>query len=212
MEGRKYFDKSAAIEIGLGIAAYGQRRFDEAVDRFLQAAGLAPSMQQPHAFLGRLLQHAADRIDAVEERLRIFHEEHSTNHLGPFLYGQVLLARLGTRRDPETLSEIEVLLRESIERNGDFWEAHFELGVLLEKQRDYKAAEEHLERAANLNPDSSKPHYRLARVYQRLGKTREARRERELHRQIAERERQAMQAAGVPADLTEALGPVARQQ
>ena len=203
--GREYFDKSVAIEIGLGIAAYGQRRFDEAVGRFLRAAELAPGMEQPHAFLARLLQHATGRIDEVEARLLAFHE-HSESYLGPFLYGQARLAKLGPRRDRPALAEIEALLRESIERRDDFWESHYELGVLLEKKREFAAAEEHLERAASLNPDSSKPHYRLARVYQRLGKSAEARRERELHKKIAERERQAMQESGLPQDLAGAFG------
>ena len=96
------------------------------------------------------------------------------------------------------MAEIESLLRESLERNEEYWESHYELGVLLEKKRDFPEAEKHLERAVALNPDSSKPHYRLARVYQRLGKAREAKRERELHKQLAERERQAMRAGGLP--------------
>ena len=204
--GRKIFDKSAAIEIGLGIAAYGQREFQQAVSHFLRAAELAPQMEQPHAFLGRLLQHATERIDEVEARLRVFHEEHSRNHFGPFLYGQVLLSKLGAKRDPASLATIESLLRESISRNEEFWESHYELGVLLEKKREFLAAEQHLERAVALNPNSSKPHYRLARVYQRLGKSKEARRERELHKKIAERERQAMRAGELPEELAIAGG------
>ena len=204
--GQKYFDKSAAIEIGLGIAAYGQRRFQLAVQHFLRAAGLAPTMEQPHAFLGRLLQHAGNHMDQIEGRMRAFYEEHSKNHFGPFLYGQVLLAKLGTKRDPEALSTIEDLLRESIDRKEDFWESHYELGSLLEKRRDLDAALRHLQRAVELNPDSSKPHYRLARVYQRLGMPKEARRERELHKRITERERESMQVGGLPAELADAGG------
>lgn len=196
--GRKYFDKSPALEIGLGIAAYGRRSFKDSVDHFLRAAALAPGLEQPHAFLGRLLQHASDRMDEVVERMKAFHSDHSKNHFGPFLYGQALLAKLGASKDETAMAEIESLLRESLERNEEYWESHYELGVLLEKKRDFPEAEKHLERAVALNPDSSKPHYRLARVYQRLGKAREAKRERELHKQIAERERQAMRAGGLP--------------
>ena len=130
--------------------------------------------------------------------MEAFHNEHSKSHFGPFLYGQALLAQLGAGRDEAAMARIEELLRESLERSDEYWEAHYELGVLLEKRRDYRAAEKHLERAVELNPGSSKPHYRLARVYQRLGKAREAKRERELHKEIAERERQAMQASGLP--------------
>ena len=200
-EGRKYFDKSPALEIGLGIAAYGSRDFQEAISQFLRAAELAPQMEQPHAFLGRLLQHAAGRIDEITERMRVFHSQHSKNHFGPFLYGQALLAKLGNRRDEEAMATIENLLRKSIEREDGFWESYFELGVLLEKRRDFPAAADHFRRAADLNPGVSKPHYRLARVYQRLGKPNEARRERELHRVIVEREREAMRAGGVAEEL-----------
>ena len=208
--GRRYFDKSAAIEIGLGIAAYGQRKFAEAVDRFLRAAELAPGLEQPHAFLGRLLQHAGGRIDDVEERLRAYHEQERTSHFGPLLYGQALLARPGARNDAQALAEAEALFQESIDRREDFWESHYELGVLLEGKREFAAAEKHLQRAATLNPDSSKPHYRLARVYQRLGKSQEAKRERELHKRIAERERESLRASGLPGDLAGPIGSAAR--
>ena len=206
LSGTKYFDKSPAIEIGLGIAAYGQRRFGEAIEHFLRTAELAPTMEQPHAFLGRLLQHGSDRLDLIEERLKIYHERHSKNHFGPFLYGQVLLAKLGTGTAPETITAIEALLNESIERNDNFWESHYELGVLLEKKRDFKNAEKHFKRAVDLNPHASKPHYRLARVYQRLGKTTAAKKERALHAEIAEQERRAMQAKRLPRDLATSVG------
>lgn len=208
--GRKVFDKSAAIEMGLGIAAYGQREFQQAVSHFLRAAELAPEMEQPHVFLGRLLPHATERIDELEERMRVFNEEHSSDHFGPFLYGQVLLSKLGAKKDPESIATVEFLLRESIARNEEFWESHYELGVLLEKKREYQAAERHLERAVALNPNSSKPHYRLARVYQRLGKSKEAKRERELHRKIAGRERRAMRAGELPEELGIAGGASGR--
>ena len=138
-------------------------------------------------FLGRLLQHASHRIEEVTERMRIFNQRNSKSHLGPFLYGQALLSSLGTRNDPEAIETAEALLRESIKRNADFWESHYELGTLLEKKRELQSAETHLELAVKLNPEASKPHYRLARVYQRLGRAKDAKRERELHKRIAER-------------------------
>ena len=172
-----------------------------AVDRFLRAAALAPQLEQPHAFLGRLLQHASGRIDEIADRMRTFHEDHSKNHFGPFLYGQALRAKLGTRRDAEAMATIESLFRDSIEREESFWESHYELGLLLEKKRDFTRAAEHLRQAAELNPSSSKPRYRLARVYQRLGKTKEARQEREIHKVLVEREREAMRTGGVSEEL-----------
>ena len=80
------------------------------------------------------------------------------------------------------------------------------LTPLLEKKRDFRAAEEEFRRAVALNPDASKPHYRLARVYQRLGKSKEAKRERSLHQKTTERERRARQSGTLPGELLQPLG------
>ena len=199
--GRKYFDKSAAIELGIGIAYYGQRRFNDAIDAFLRSAELAPPMEQPHAFLGRVLQHVQYRMDDAVNRFSEFHTKHTKSYLGPFLYGQILLTQLGSGDDAEAIEKIEGLLRESIATREDYWESHFELGVLLEKKRRYEDAERHLLRAVELNSEASKPHYRLARVYLRLGKSKIAKAERELHKQLTEKEREKMAAGGMAGEL-----------
>ena len=189
---RKVFDKSARIELGIGVARYGQRRFDEAVTAFLRAAELAPGAPQPHYFLGRTLEHSSDRIDAVLARQQAFASLQPDNYLGPFLYAQALVASLPPDGAPERVAKAEELLRRAIGLRGDFWESHFELGALLERERRFEEAAENLEKAVALNPTASKPHYRLARVYARLGRSEEAARERALHQERTEAERAAM--------------------
>jgi Flp pilus assembly protein TadD len=191
-EALKVFDKSARIQLGLGVARYGQRRFNEAVSAFLRSAELAPGAAQPHYFLGRMLEHATDRIDAVLARQKSFAQAQPESYLGPFLYGQALAASLPPDGAEETVEKATDLLRRSIELRDDFWESHFELGALLERQKRYDEAAVRLEKAVKLKADSSKPHYRLARVYARLGRTEDAARERELHRKLTEAEREAM--------------------
>ncbi|MEZ5363879.1 MAG: tetratricopeptide repeat protein [Bryobacterales bacterium] len=192
-DARKVFDKSARIELGIGVARYGQRPFNDAVTAFLRSADLAPGAPQPHYFLGRMLEHATDRIDAVLKRQKAFAELQPENYLGPFLYGQALSASLPPSGADDVAAEAEQLLRRSIALRGDFWESHFELGAVLERQKRYADAAASLERAVELNPNSSKPHYRLARIYARLGRKADAARERDLHRKLTEAEREAMQ-------------------
>jgi len=73
------------------------------------------------------------------------------------------------------------LLRKSIGVDGRNWEAHYELGVLLEAKRAWPSAAAELQRSAELNPSQAMPHYHLARVYDRLGESEKARAERALH-------------------------------
>ena len=51
LDARRYFDKSPAIELGLGIVYYAQRRFEEAVSAFLRTSELAPACRSRTRFL-----------------------------------------------------------------------------------------------------------------------------------------------------------------
>lgn len=191
-EARLVFDKSARLELGRGTALYGLRRFDDALDAFIVASRLAPAAHQPHYFLGRMIEHSGNRVSDILERQRAFAELQPDNYLAPFLHAQALLASLPPAGDTEAQTLAEDLLRSSISFRDDFWESYFELGQLLELQRRYEEAEAPLLRAVELNPNSSKPQYRLSRVYARLGKTELATAARQRHQELTEAERQSM--------------------
>jgi len=80
------------------------------------------------------------------------------------------------------------LLRKSIAENAEFWESHFELGGVLEAKHDFAGAAREFSRAAELNPKNPGVHYRLARVYDRLGKANEAKAEHALHEKLTQEE------------------------
>ena len=58
---RTRFDKSAQIELATGVALYGLRRFPEAIDSFLRTIQLAPEVEQPYIFLGRMMDVAESK-------------------------------------------------------------------------------------------------------------------------------------------------------
>jgi tetratricopeptide (TPR) repeat protein len=190
--GRKVFDKSPQLELLRGIAFYAQRKFAEAVDSFLRSAALDPALEQPHAFLGRILSHAHDRLAEVTARFAAFEKANPDNHLGYYLHAIALLEGSGPSLDAEIGAQAGQLLSHALRLKEDHADSHFELGVLLARKRDFERAEKHLARAVELNPKSSKTHYHLARVYTRLGKTGAARAEQELHERLTEQERQAL--------------------
>jgi len=196
--GEKIFSKSPQLELLRGIAFYGQRRFSEAVDAFLRSAELGLKMEQPHAFLGRILSHAHDRLDRVTARFAAFAAATPESYLSQYLYAAALLEGMGPSLDPATAAKAEALLQRSLELKEDFADSHFEFGVLLAKKREFEGAEKHLQRSVELNPKSSKAHYHLSRVYARLGKQEQAERERSLHEKLTEDERQAMRSGMAP--------------
>lgn len=175
--GRKYFDKSAQLELAAGVAYYGLRRFPEAIDAFLRTIRLDPTVERPYVFLGRVLDQAEDKLPKITEVFAAFARSQPNNYLSSFLYGKALAL--------ENPAQAEHPLRESIARNGQFWESHFELGALLEQRGAVEEAAQEIRRSIELNPTDPAPHYRLARLYDRLGKPAEARTERDLHAKLS---------------------------
>lgn len=186
-DSRKIFARSAQLELALGVAYYGQRRFAEAVDAFLRTISLAPDVEQPYVFLGRILSHALNRLDEVTARFEDFVKAKTNSYLGYLLLAKAILAR--AQPDYE---RAESLLRRSIALNGKHWEAYFELASILERKRDLTGAAEMFETAAKLNPRSPVPHYRLARIYDRLGKAELAASERALHERLTAEEKSSL--------------------
>ena len=174
--GRKNFDKSSQLELAAGVAYYGLRRFPEAMDAFLRTIQLEPQVEQPYVFLGRMLDQAEDRLPRITEVFATFAKTAPNHYLSNFLYGKALAV--------ENPPRAETLLRRSIALNEGFWESHFELGALLDRQGKFEDAAREVQRSSELNPENAAAHYRLGRLYDRLGKAAEAQRERDIHRKL----------------------------
>lgn len=173
---RTRFPDSAQVCLSLGVAYYGQRRFPDAVGAFLDAQKRNPDAEQPVAFLGRMLEHAGDRTEDVKGAFARFAQSHPRNFLGHFLHGKA--------------SADAAALRRSIALNPNYWESHFELGSLLEKSQNYSNAAVELEKAAQLSPRNPAPHYRLFRIYTRLGQEAKAGSARQRHELLTAQEKQ----------------------
>jgi Flp pilus assembly protein TadD len=173
--------RSAQIELTLGVACYSMRRFSDAVDAFLRVIRIDPGVEQPYIFLGRMLDQTASKLPDVTAAFAALAQANPKSYTADFLYGKALA--FGGKRD-----EAEAFLRKSVEENDEFWESHFELGGVLEGKRDFAGAAREFHRAAELSPKNPGVHYRLARVYDRLGKADEAKAEHALHEKLTEEE------------------------
>lgn len=190
---RQMFGKSPQVELALGVCYYGLQRYGDAVDEFLKAIALAPDAPQAYVLLGRILEHAGERLPEATQRFVEFNESNPTNALGYMLHAKALLARFGgAERAPEAEADQALgLLRKSLALKADGAEARFLMGCVLEGKRQYKAAAEELEKSIALNPQGPVAHLRLAEVYEQLGRAEDAARERALHRKLAAAEQAA---------------------
>ena len=163
------FPGSAQAALSLGVAYYGMRRFSDAVGAFLEASRLAPDIEQPVMFLGRIFEHAGSRESELIECFRSYSKLNPSSALGHFLLGKA------------THNESE--LRRSIALQPTP-EAYFELGQLLESNNKLAEAAIQFERSAALAPRNPTPHYRLFRLYTRLGKPAQAEAQRVLQEKL----------------------------
>jgi tetratricopeptide (TPR) repeat protein len=184
--GRKIFVHRPQLELALGVAYYGLRRFPDAADCFLRTIRMAPDVEQPYVFLGRMLDQAEDKLPQVTEAYAALVKSKPEDYLANFLYGKALSMQSGDRR------QIEALFLRSIAAKRDFWESHYELGILLERGRDFAGAAGEFQRAIQLNPNSPTPHYHLARVYERLGRKTDAAAELAAHERLSAAETTAI--------------------
>ena len=187
---RKTFDKSAQIELTLGVAYYGLRKFPEAVAQFLRTMDLAPDVPQPYLFLGRMLDQLGDRLPEVARRFEEFEKRNPTSPVGYLLHAKALAARLPATGFPAEAEEALRLLEKSRSLNEGDAETHLQIGLMLERKGDYPAAATALERSVKLNPKGTAARFPLARVYDRLGRSAEAAEQRALHEKLGEAEKQ----------------------
>jgi tetratricopeptide (TPR) repeat protein len=125
-----------------------------------------------------MIDQLPDRAEALRDAAAAWYRNEAKNGFAPFVYARALAA--AGAPDNET----KPLLLEAMRRDGKVWEFPFELGQVLERQRDWAGAAREYERAIALNPGVPEPHYRLARVYDRLQKPALAARERAMHQKL----------------------------
>jgi tetratricopeptide (TPR) repeat protein len=177
-EARQAIPASAQIELALGVSYYGLRRFDDAADAFLRTIALAPTIDQPYVFLGKILDQIPSRQAAATERFAQYEANHPDSPTGYLLHARGLDAQ---SVEPE---KARALLEKSLALDNSNPIAHFELGNLLDRSQLFEAAAAEFARAAALDPNDAATHYRLARDYDRIGKHDEAEAERRRHAEL----------------------------
>lgn len=159
------YPKSARLRVGLGVALYSLRRYDEAVERLCEAVDLDPTDTKALDFLGKMYDISPQYASRVAERLARFVELYPQNAAANYYYGLSLGSGGAT------------YLQKAIQLDPASTDAHYHLGVVLEGAGESGKAIAQYEIVIRQRPGFSQAHYRLARLYQKSGKPDLARKE-----------------------------------
>lgn len=166
------------LTLALGVARYGQRRFDDAITTFLKVIQLDPSVEQPYLFLGRILDQAGEHLPQITKAYEGWTARQPQNAKAQLLLAKALLAQ------DHHSEKAQILLQKSVALDDANWESHYQLGTMLADKRDWTAAAKEFNRSIELDPKQPLPHYHLARVYDRLGQSERAETERKIHQHL----------------------------
>ena len=154
----------------LGTALSSLRNYDKALPVLRKAVEMRPDLIIPRYQLGSALFETGEFGAAAIE----FETAVSRSPEWPEAHFSLATAYARMDRMPEAIKEYEKV----IELRPNHYGAHLLLGRALALSGDPASALPKLTKAASLQPDSPEPHSFLADVYEQLGKTADADRER----------------------------------
>ena len=138
--------------------------------RFFVTIAIAPEIERPYTFLGGFLTQIPGRLPEVTKQFVRYEAAHPASRRRIPAACEGAQCTIDRARDrPQTARESD------LDRGGATPRRTSNSAVVLDRIRHYADAARELERAAELDPADPATHYRLSRVYDRLGKADDAR-------------------------------------
>jgi tetratricopeptide (TPR) repeat protein len=180
------FPQSVHVKVLLGLSYYVVDRSADAVHTLLEATRLKNDDDVAIRYLGEIiLQDTAAPDPTALATLCSFADSHTLNKVANALCGGGLLRAAQETGDASRRDEILHRLRESARVAPNEPHARCQLGKALEWSKQWSEARAQLEACVRLRPAWPEGHYRLARVYRRLGQTSLASQQTKLQEQAA---------------------------
>jgi tetratricopeptide (TPR) repeat protein len=165
------YPQSARLRVGLGVAHYSLGQYDDAVASLCQAVDLDPRDTKALDFLGKTYDISPRYAEQVTQRLAHFVQIYPDNAAAHYYYALSLRKRTLVAGPNQAQDEAETHLLRAVQLNPAYAEAHFELGLLYEDEKQDAKAIQQYELATKLRSDLPKAHYRLGRLYQKSGQS-----------------------------------------
>ena len=160
---------------------YDGQDLPAAISKFREAIALDADFMKAYDNLGLCFEGLGKYDEALQQYRQAsqLNREHNFNSVWPPLDMGALLVKL------DRLEEAQPFLKESLQFDANFAQAHYQLGVLLGKQNEMPMAVEELNRAAVLDQAYPQPHYELVRIYKRMGNEEQAKRELQIFQRLS---------------------------
>ena len=180
-KGHRLFPRSTRTLLGLAVALYSRGSYDQAAQRFFEAADLNPSDPAPYLFLGKVSSGAITESDGFDERLERFARLHPENAWANYYYAASL-----SRTSPKA----RALLEKAVRLDPKLGDAFLLLGSVYANEGNLRKAIAAYQSAIAASPQIEEAHYRLAMAYRKTGETDKAQKELELYKAIDRGNRQ----------------------
>ena len=149
----------------LGRIEYDLMQYDTAALHLQAALAIDPFFLKAYDNLGLTYEGLARYDEAIRNYRQAINLNRQQTPPSPWpsLNLGALLVKLGR------LPDAQDCLEESLRYDPHFSKAHYQMGLLFEKQTKEQAALHELRLSAQYDPDDPQPHYAMGRVYQNLG-------------------------------------------
>ena len=182
--GHRLFPRSTRTLLGLAVALYSRGSYDQAAQRFFEAADLNPSDPAPYMFLGKISNGPITESSGFAARLERFARLQPENAWANYYYAATL-----ARTSPKT----RALLEKAVRLDPKLGDAFLLLGIVDAEQGHLNEAISAYQSAIEAAPPMEEAHYRLAQAYRKTGDTAKEQQELALYRQLSQQSAQALE-------------------
>jgi len=166
------FQQSVRVRVLLALTYYFVDRSQDSIRTLLEATRLDTTDILATRYLGEItLQDSAVPDPAAVTQICSFADKHPASEAADSLCGGALLRVAEDNADSSRREEILHRLRHAVAIAPSDPVAACQFGKALEWSERWREARTQMEKCVRLDPDSPESHYRMARIYRRLGLT-----------------------------------------
>jgi tetratricopeptide (TPR) repeat protein len=183
--GARLFPRSTRMLLGSAVACYSRGEYEQARERFFEAADVDPVDPTPYLFLGKAQADEIVQSLGFALRMERFATLHPESAWAGYYYALSLWKRAGDADAAAQRARARPLLERAVQLDPRMGAAWLQLGILYAEVNDYAKAVSSWQNAVSSDPTMEEAHYRLGQAYRRMGEQAKAKAEIEHYEQLS---------------------------